>query len=79
VLEVPRDIKRTSIVPAKRDRASVALANQAMMPLRYSFDLEQRGVSSSVLKHSRFAGSILEDWHRNVVFPHTDINGVCGA
>lgn len=69
----------TQLSPASKDILKVKLDLQKMNPLNEKFPyLEDRGIPYWALSHKRFLGKILIDFKGNTIFPHNNLNGLCG-
>jgi hypothetical protein len=69
----------TPLQPAPKDRAAVE-REYARMPLaaRHAYLEYERRIPGSLLGSPRFVGRVRLDAHRNAVFPHFDLSGLCG-
>lgn len=67
------------LLPATKDHAAIE-REYAGMPLaaRHAYLEEERRIPAPLLASPRFAGRVRVDAHRNAVFPHFDLSGLCG-
>lgn len=66
--------------PVSKDLIQVQSKFAAMSPIAHTHDyLEKgRGLAAALLASERFSGRIFVDDRRNAVFPHRNLNGICG-
>lgn len=64
--------------PISRDQAHVLAAFARMRPVTRHAYLERRGILPELLASEQFTESVFADAHGNAVFPHYDLDGLCG-
>lgn len=68
-----------SLLPITRDKAEMHVSFAAMRPVTRSGYLSGvRGLPEAIIASQRFSGRIYEDHRSNAVFPHYDLEGICG-
>ena len=64
--------------PVVKDRKAVRDAWEHTKTVRDSSYLKHRGIDPNTWQDSRFYNVVHEDQHRNIIFPHYDLKGLCG-
>lgn len=65
-------------LPTDPNRHRVFLAYAQTQQISYHPYLAHRGISKQTLSDSRFIDMVRRDSHGNAVFPHRDLEGLCG-
>ncbi len=65
------------IKPIEKDIRAIGKEIEKFKPVTSPY-LQNRGIDTRVISHARFANRILQDDRSNTIFPHSNLQGVCG-
>lgn len=77
-VEVAAFYKTRQVRPITNDRQAIILAWEQARPVSSLAYLIGRGIDRDILELSAFAGIVRVDERGNVLFPHYDLEGLCG-